>query len=94
MSNLNGLNSQLDVTPLPLAPGEQRLHTHPEAGQFYVQRMSGPDFPAEKPFFCCGLYYATERDAVIGFGILWDTPTADVVDNSYARAEWTHGELP
>lgn len=76
-----------------LQPGHQQLYHHPEAGQFYVYRFSdGGDHPTGLPFFCAGRYYASEREAVIGFDAEWNAAHTKAlvessIDSSYARME-------
>jgi len=62
------------AAPEPLEIGRQRRYWHPQAGDFYVRRLAEPisrydpdRAPVELPFFCCGRYYATEAEAVVGF---------------------------
>ena len=84
-------------TPLPppeLRPGESRTHVHPEAGQFTVRHFFGPDHPAGKPFFCCGYYSTSEREAVADFFARCAQPDDPVIDNTYARLERSFGEDP
>lgn len=73
-----------------MQPGDRKLYTHPEAGQFYVCRFFGPH-PDGLPFFCVGRFYATEEAAVDGFYAAWAASADDEapIDTSYARMEAT-----
>lgn len=74
-----------------LAPGEQCLHNHPVAGQFYVRRWFGGDHPKDRPYFAAGRFYATEDEAVRGFDAMTREPPAPE-DRRYAMAEASFGE--
>lgn len=59
-------STQQPPTRTALAPGEQRFHQHPEAGAFAVRHFFG-DHPRGLPYFCCGLFCASEQEAIESF---------------------------